>query len=278
MKHLPSAWLTEQAQRQRALFLMLDRHAEADLPAPLPAAAVQARLNLYQDSEAAPLAGLGPWLIEVADPHADWLHAWLEQPEHHWGWLASTARPDLPALLRHWRARILIHEQGRRVLYRFQDNRVIARHLAALEPAQRPRLLGPFDRCLAWDGQCWQTFDNPAPGSHPVGDAPWLNMPEPAAIAAAIRRHNLEEWLWQNHCAALCRLLHEQPLDAWLDQQLALADAWRWQGDDALKFLLAHRLHPERAAHAVWLPRDRDDPASHLARCRDFFSRLEATA
>src|SRR5690606_25828042 len=58
MKHLPSAWLTEQAQRQRALFLMLDRHAEADLPAPLPAAAVQARLNLYQDSEAAPLAGL----------------------------------------------------------------------------------------------------------------------------------------------------------------------------------------------------------------------------
>lgn len=278
MKHVALTWLTEQAQRQRTLYLILDRLTETDCPAPLPDALWQARLNLYQDSEAAELASLGPWLVEVPNPNADWLLAWLEQPEQNWGWLASTERTDQPALLRHWRERILIHEQGRQVLYRFQDNRVIARHLAALEPAQRPLLLGPFDSCLAWDGQRWRTFDNPAPGPHPTGDAPWLNVPEPAAIASAIRRHNLEEWLWQHHCEALCRLLHEQNLNAWMEQQLALAEAWGWQGDDAVKFLLAHRLHPERAAHPAWLPRDLEDPVAHLARCRKVFSPLEDTA
>lgn len=279
MNDIIGSWLAEQERRQRALFLILDRQAESQLPVSLPTTLLASRINLYRDSEAASLAELGPWLIGVPDPHADWLLAWLEQAEHHWGWLASAGRADPVPLLRHWRELILIREQGHRTLYRFQDNRVIARHLAALEPTtQRHLLLGPICSCLAWDGQQWRVFDNPNPGSHAPGNAPWLSVPEPEAIQTAIRRHNLEQWLWQEHCAALCRLLHEQDFATWLDRQLARAREWGWLDQDSQQFLLAHQLQPGLAEHPAWLPRDGETPAEHLARCRDFFIHPEVVA
>jgi hypothetical protein len=271
-------WLAEQGRQHRAVLLIFDRLAEPELPARLPAAsALPTCINLYQGSPAAPLAELGPWLVGVPDAQAPWLQAWLEQPEHHWGWLASVDRFDLPQLLRHWHERTLIEERGRRILYRYQDNRVIARHLHALEAEQRPLLLGPLASCLAWDGQAWQSFDNPAPGLYPVPpDAPWLNVPEPAPIALAIRRRNLEQWLWQNHCAALCRLLEEQEFAPWLEHQLTQASAWGWHADDSVKFLLAHQLHPEQSKHPAWTPLAGESPEAHLARCRQTFQETHA--
>lgn len=271
----PAHWLSEQQRLGRDLYLILDPLAEAELRASRPASGTS--LNLYEGSEVSHLAAIGPRLLGVEDAEADWLRAWLTQPERNWGWLLSAKPLDLQRLAGHWTQRSVVREQGRRVLYRFQDNRVIARHLQALEPEQRPLLLGPVASGLAWDGQRWQRFDNPAPGHYPVpGDAPWLQLPEPGAVAQAIRRHNLEQWLWQSHCAALCRLLEKRDLVSWLDEQLAQADTWGWHTNEAVKFLLAHQLQPAWAGHAAWSPREGELPEAHLARCRRTFSEAMA--
>ena len=261
-------WIADQLAQQRELLLVIDRLAEPDpVQALFNADLMQDYVNLYQDTELADLAEVGPWLVRLHNPDAELVQTLLDTPEDNWGWLASAAHIDLTTLAQHWRERMLIDEQEQRALYRFQDNRVIARHLAELGETQRPLLLGPLNSALCWDGQAWQSFHNPRPGLYPApAEKPWQELAEPEAVTQAILRHNLELWLWQNHCAATAQLAETQPLSGWLEAQLDQAKRWRWQSLESIQFLLRYQLDPALSAHPTWAPVENETPNAHFAR------------
>lgn len=275
MTNLPLDWLSAQTRKARNLVLVIDRMAEPDPIAQLfNADLMQDYINLYQGTEIADLADLGPWLVSLPAAHAPGVRSLLEEPERNWGWLASVEQIDLQTLAVHWRERMLIDEgDGQRSLYRFQDNRVIARHLTALSPAQLPMLLGPIASALVWDGQTWHDLDNPAPGLYPPPkESPWLHLAEPEDVTDAIQKHNLRLWLWQSHATALDSVIETQTLDAWLDERLAQAKAWQWHSAENLHFLLARHLDQKLVGHAAWLPQNGESAQAHFARCLQTFN------
>lgn len=275
MTNQPLDWLSAQVRKARSLVLIIDRMAEPDPVAQLfNADLMQDYVNLYQGTEIADLADLGPWLVSLPDAHASVVRSLLEEPGRNWGWLASIGQIDLQMLAAHWRERMLITEgDSQRSLYRFQDNRVIARHLTALSPEQRPTLLGPIASTLIWDGQTWQSLDNPAPGLYPTPhEPPWLHLPEPDDITEAIQKHNLKLWLWQNHATDLDSVIETQTLDIWLDERLAQAKAWQWHSIENLHFLLARHLDQKLVGHAAWLPLSDESTHAHFARCLQTFN------
>ncbi|TCD22484.1 DUF4123 domain-containing protein [Pseudomonas sp. IC_126] len=261
-------WLDEQQAQQRQLLLIIDSLAE---PSPIQELFVsdlmQDYINLYHGTEFADLADIGPWLVAVSASEVAQIQPMLDAPERNWGWLASADRIDLTALAQHWRERMQVDEKGQRSLYRFQDSRVIARHLAELAPAQQPLLLGPLNSALCWDGECWQCFDNARPGQYPAPfEAAWLTLPEPDTVVREIQRHNLTLWLWQNHSAATARLAETRVLSDWLDEQLDKAERWQWKPLEYLQFLLRYQLDPEFAENPAWKPEARESPESHFVR------------
>ncbi|MNF63534.1 hypothetical protein D3C84_452400 [compost metagenome] len=229
---------------------------------------MQDYVNLYQGTEFADMADVGPWLVRLHSPDAELIQTLLNTPESDWGWLASAEHIDLAILTQHWLERMLIDEQEQRALYRFQDNRVIARHLGELNETQRPLLLGPLNSALCWDGHAWQSIHNPRPGLYPAPfEKPWQELAEPEAVTQEILRHNLEQWLWQNHCAATAQLAETQPLSIWLDAQLDQAKSWRWQSSERIQFLLRYQLDPALAIHPVWAVLPGESPEMHFSRC-----------
>lgn len=261
-------WLTEQLAQQRELVLVIDSLAEPDpIKALFSADLMQDYVNLYQGTEFADMAEVGPWLVRLHNPDAELIQALLNTPERDWGWLASAEHIDLAALAQHWQERLLIDEQEQRALYRFQDNRVIARHLAQLSDTQRPLLLGPLHRALCWDGKAWQSINNPHPALYPAPfDKPWQELAEPEAVTQEVQRHNLELWLWQNHSAATAQLAETQPLSSWLDEQLGKAESWQWQSLERIQFLLRYQLDPALAIHLAWAPVENETADAHFAR------------
>jgi hypothetical protein len=268
MIEIAQGWIADQLAQQRELLLIVDRLAEPDpIKALFSADLMQDYANLYQGTEFADMADIGPWLVRLHNPDAALVQTLLNTPESDWGWLASVAHIDLAALSQHWRERMLIDEQEQRALYRFQDNRVIARHLAELDETQRPLLLGPLESALCWDGQAWQSIHNPRPGLYPAPfEKPWQELAEPEAVTQAILRHNLEQWLWQNHCAATAQLAESQPLGSWLDAQLGKAKNWRWQSLERIQFLLQYQLQPAFIDHSAWAVLEGETPDAHFAR------------
>jgi len=263
-------WLSKQQAQRRQLLLVIDSLAE---PAPLPrlfsADLVQSYANLYQGTEVDEMASVGPWLILVNELNLTQLRSLTDAPEHNWGWLASTEHADMATLTQHWQARLFADEQVQRSLYRFQDNRIVARHLSEMDASQRPLLLGPLASVLCWGGQDWQCFDNERPGEYPEPfDKPWLSIPEPEHVQRAVAHHNFGLWLWQNHTQATTRLAETQVLSDWLDHQLDKANDWHWHSEPQLHFLLRYQLDPELADHPAWLPAERETPDAHYSRVR----------
>lgn len=261
-------WLDEQQAQQRHLLLVIDSLAE-----PNPIQELFTRdlmrdyVNLYQGTEFADLADIGPWLVVLSVFEAADIQPLLDTPERNWGWLASVDRIDLSAITHHWRERMHVEEKGQRSLYRFHDNRVIARHLAELAPAQQPLLLGPLNSALCWDGERWQCFDNARPEHYPAPfEAAWLTLPEPDAVVRDVQRHNLTLWLWQNHSAATARLAETRVLSDWLDEQLDKAERWRWKPLEHIQFLLRYQLDPEFAERPAWKPEEGESPDAHFVR------------
>ncbi|MEL7560763.1 DUF4123 domain-containing protein [Stutzerimonas chloritidismutans] len=261
-------WLSEQQAQNRQLLLVIDSLAE---PAPLPrlfsADLVHSYANLYQGTEVAEMASVGPWLIVLNELNLTQLASLTDAPEQSWGWLASVEHADLAALTQHWQARIFSDEQGQRSLYRFQDNRIVARHLAELDASQRPLLLGPLTSALCWDDHNWQWFDNEQPGEYPEPfEKPWLSIPEPEHVRRAVTHHNLELWLWESHTHATTKLAETRVLSEWLDRQLDKAKEWHWHSEPQLQFLLRYQLEPALAEHPAWLPADQETPEAHYSR------------
>ncbi len=261
-------WLSEQQAQRRQLLLVVDTLAE---PAPLPGLfstdLVHSYANLYQGTEVDEMADIGPWLIMLNELNLTQLRSLTDAPEHNWGWLASVEHAEMAALTQHWQARMFADEQGHRSLYRFQDNRIIARHLAELDASQRPLLLGPLASALSWDGHDWQWFDNDRLGEYPEPfEKPWLSIPEPEQVQHAVTHHNLELWLWENHTHATTKLAETRVLSEWLDRQLDKAKGWRWYSEPQLHFLLRYKLDPALADHPAWLPADQETPEAHYSR------------
>jgi hypothetical protein len=261
-------WLSEQQAQSRPLLLVIDSLAE---PTPLPSLfstdLVHSYANLYQGTEVDEMAGAAPWLILLNGLNFTQLRSLTEAPEQNWGWLASVDHADMAALTQHWQARIFADEPGQRSLYRFQDNRIIARHLGELDASQRPLLLGPLASVLCWDGQDWQWFDNELPGEYREPfEKPWLSIPEPEQIQRAVAHHNLELWLWQTHTQATTRLAETQVVSDWLDHQLDKAKEWHWHSEPQLHFLLRYQLDPELADHPAWRPTAKETPEAHYSR------------
>ena len=271
-------WIADQLAQQRELLLIVDRLAEPDpIKALFSADLMQDYVNLYQGTEFADMEDVGPWLVRLHNPDAELMQTLLSTPEGDWGWLASAEHIDLAALAQHWRERMLLDEQEQRALYRFQDNRVIARHLAELSETQRPLLLGPLNSALCWDGQTWQSINNPRPGLYPAPfEKPWQVLAEPEAVTQEILRHNLEQWLWQNHSVATAQLAETQPLSSWLDTQLGKAKSWKWQSLERIQFLLQHQLHPALIEHSAWAVLANETPDAHFARCNRELTATEA--
>lgn len=261
-------WLAEQVAQQRELLLVIDRLAEPDpIKALFNADLMQNYVNIYQGTAFAEMADVGPWLVRLDTPDADLIQALFDAPESHWGWLASAALIDLAALTQHWHDRMSIDEQGQRSLYRFQDNRIVARHLGEMDDTQRPLLLGPLSSVLCWSGQAWQRFDNERPRQYREPfEKPWLFIPEPAQVQREVARHNLELWLWQTHTQATTRLAETQVLSEWLNHQLDKAREWNWHSEPQLQFLLRYQLDPAVADHPAWLPADQETPEAHYSR------------
>jgi len=268
MNDMIEHWLSEQQAQGRQLLLVIDSLAE---PAPLPrlfsADLVHSYANLYQGTEVAEMAEVGPWLVMLNEQNLMQLGSLTDAPEQNWGWLASVDHADMAALTQHWQARIFADEQGQRSLYRFQDNRIVARHLRKLNASQRPLLLGPLTSVFCWDGQDWQWFDNDRPGDYREPfDKPWLAIQEPEQVQRAVAHHNLEMWLWQNHTQATTRLAETRGVSGWLDHQLDKAKEWHWHSEPQLHFLLRYQLDPKLADHPAWLPAERETPEAHYSR------------
>jgi len=261
-------WLDDQRAQQRQLLLVIDALAEPNPVQELFAGdLMHDYVNLYHGTEFADLADIGPWLVALNEFEITRIQPLLDAPERNWGWLASADRVELPVLAQHWRERMHADEQGQRSLYRFQDNRVIARHLAELATPQQPLLLGPLASALCWDGERWRCFDNPRPGQYAAPfEAAWLALPEPDSVVREVHRHNLTLWLWQNHAAATARLAETRVLSDWLGEQLDKAGVWGWRSLEHLQFLLRYQLDPELADHPAWSPEERETREAHFAR------------
>lgn len=271
-------WLAEQRQMGRQLFLMIDGMADPDLIAALFAAdLMQEYVNLYQSTDLDELADVGPWLIKLPDGlQAPILDDLMNQPQRNWGWLASAKGVALDAYVQHWRGRMVIEERGARSIYRFQDNRVLAHHLAALPDVHLPLLLGPAEAVLCWHQGAWLRFVNPAPDRCTLPlDRPWLEVPEPGHVRNGAQRHNLQQWLWQQHTDAATRLACTEPFQTWLDQQLDAARHWGWETTEQFHFLLQHRLDPALASAPLWLVQDGETPDQHYQRCQQAIARLQ---
>lgn len=263
-------WLTEQQRAGRELFLVIDRLAEPDpIPELFRANLMDDYVNLYSGTEWDALADIGPWLIRIPAQHSvASTHLW-EAPEGNWGWLASASQLSLADLANHWRERLLIEGPSGKALYRFQDNRVMAHHLAALSAVQIPLLLGPLYAALCWAGDAWQITENTAPAHHAASQGrPWLDVPEPPHVTRSIQRKNAYDWLWTQHPQATTRLANARPLMEWLDSQLDTATEWGWEQSEQLEFLLTHQLDPELAHSSFWVAREGEAPDQHYQRCR----------
>ncbi len=266
---LPRQWMTEQRRLGHSLCLVLDSADEHEIRQSLLKALPYGQyLSVYRETPVAELADVGPFIFVLDNPDDSRLHELLKVPERNWGWFASLQHGDLLALAEHWRERLMIGTRPRQALYRFHDNRVLARAVEYLPVEAYPAYLGPAISVCYWQGQHWASTDNPAPGACPVPDEPlWLQTPVPERQSMEIRLANAHRYLLAEHVEAYARLAEQQDHEAWLSSQLALADAWGWSVPEQLAFLLTQSLKaPAYTLPEHWQVRPDENPIEHFER------------
>ncbi|MDI2590065.1 DUF4123 domain-containing protein [Pseudomonas sp. N3-W] len=280
MSDVLNNWLGEQAQHNRVLILALDILAEPNPVTSLYSAGLMHRsVQLYRRTPYADFAAISPWLTELHNPGAEAFRQLLSDPQRNWGWIGSMDKADLDALTQHWQARMVIDEDGERSLFRFQDNRVIARCLNNLNQNEYPLLLGPISSVLYWDEDQWKSADNAKPGVYAAPDpAPWLRTPESGEQARSILRDNLKRWLLTYHVEAAAELAETRVVSEWLEEQIDLMDQWQWQTPEQRELMLSRRLHPQCMADVAWEPLPGETPDLHFARCQRVFADSKAGA
>ncbi|QRK81697.1 DUF4123 domain-containing protein [Pseudomonas granadensis] len=279
MSDMLKNWIGEQSRLNRVLILAVDSLAEPNPVTPLYSAGVMQRsVQLYRRTEFAQFAAISPWLAELQNPSNEAFRKLLDEPQRNWGWIGSMDTADLESLTQHWIARMVIDEDGERSLFRFQDNRVMARCLANLKQTEWPLLLGPISSVLYWDRDQWRSADNSRPGMYPVPNpAPWLGTPESGDQARSILRDNLKRWLLTYHVDAAATLAETRVVSEWLEEQLDLLDAWDWRTEEQRQLMLSLRLSPQCASDIAWEPIPGETPELHFKRCQRVFSNPTGT-
>ncbi len=274
MSEVLNNWLGEQSRLNRVLILALDSLAEPNPVTSLYSAGIMQRsVQLYRRTEYAQFAAISPWLTELQNPGNDAFRKLLDEPQRNWGWIGSMDKADLDSLTQHWIARMVIDEDGERSLFRFQDNRVLARCLGNMKETEWPLLLGPISSVLYWDQDQWKSADNSRPGMYPMPNpAPWLQVPTPPERTREILRANLKRWLLVNHAETAAKLSEAQPILEWLEEQMDLLEGWRWSTPEQREFMLTLRLDPKNAKDMAWQPLPGETPEEHFERCERFFA------
>lgn len=278
MSEVLNNWLGEQSRLNRVLILALDSLAEPNPVTSLYSAGVMQRsVQLYRRTEFSKFAAISPWLTELQNPGNDAFRKLLDDPQRNWGWIGSMDKADLDSLTQHWIARMVIDEGGERSLFRFQDNRVLARCLDNMKETEWPLLLGPISSALYWDQDQWKSADNSRSGMYPVPNpAPWLRTPESGEQARSILRDNLKRWLLTYHVDTAAELAETRVVSEWLEEQLDLLDAWDWRTEEQRQLMLSLRLSPQCASDIAWEPIPGETPEVHFARCQRVFSNPKA--
>lgn len=263
----PWQWLAQQRAAGHDIAVLLEAGSEAGqrLMASVPDERWQL---LYQQTDAAYLADHGPACCLIGEAELPLLQPLLQAPGENWGWLASLAPGEMPVWVAHWRARLLLGQPPQQALYRFHDNRVLARGLA-LAQATLPAYLGQAISVCYWQGETWASADNPLPGAHPVPTHPvWLQAPPPA-VDGPIAVANAHRYLYSQHLEAYLKLAEQQPPLPWLQRQLQRGQRWGWHTQKQIEFLLVNSLRspgfelPEGCE--PWLG---ELPAAHMERLR----------
>jgi hypothetical protein len=267
MSDVLNNWIGEQSRLNRVLILALDSLAEPNPVTSLYSAGVMQRsVQLYRRTEFSKFAAISPWLTELQNPGNDAFRKLLDDPQRNWGWIGSMDKADLDSLTQHWIARIVIDEDGDRSLFRFQDNRVLARCLGNMEEIEWPLLLGPISSVLYWDQNQWKSADNSRPGMYPVPNpAPWLRTPESGEQARSILRDNLKRWLLTYHVDTAATLAETR------GEQMDLLEAWDWRTPEQREMMLSHRLSPACMTDVAWEPLPGETSQQHFDRCQRVF-------
>jgi hypothetical protein len=272
MNNVPVKWMASQLQLGHILCLVLDADAVPAFHQHL------LRLNMaeqyrsvYSATTVANLEAAGPFIFLIGDLDLSLLNDLIEGSVRDWGWLASIRDRDLEGLVRHWRERLLVGQRPQQALYRFHDNRVLARALAHLPESAYPEYLGPVISVCYWQGEYWATAENTAPGEYPVPDIPqWLDVPVPARQGRSILLANIGQYLLAEHSDDLARMPENLSPKVWLIEQLDLAERWGWQTPEQLHFLVVERL---REIHTPgiknWAPRPEEQAQAHFERLRE---------
>lgn len=270
-RSFPHRWLIEQQRLGHALCIVLDSENEH----PIRQTLLKSRrpdqyLSIYGQTLVAELGDAGPFVFSVERPGDEPINELLDRPDSHWGWLASLPEGGLPTLVGHWRERLIIGERPQQALYRFHDNRVLARALKNLPVEAYPAYLGPALSVCYWQGTGWASTRNPAPGIYPVPDSPlWLQVPATPQQAAQARLLNARRFLLAEHVQAFATLAEQQDPEVWLRATLDQAGAWHWQAPEQLEFLLTQGLQaPAHDLASYWQVRPAERPDEHFERVR----------
>ncbi|TFY91502.1 DUF4123 domain-containing protein [Pseudomonas nabeulensis] len=265
MDTLPCRWITQQQQAGRWLCLVLEGNHDARQSL-LEVRSLSQYRNLYAETVVSDMANAGPVILLLEQANEPALLNLLQTPDTNWGWLGSLPSADLTSVTRHWRDRLLVGPEGNPALYRFHDNRTLARALGHLELAHWPSYLGPLISVCYWHDGGWRQSDNPIPDEYPVPDpAPWLNTPNPHA--AAILHANILRYLLTEHSESLAALVEFQDPRVWLTQVLEQARAWQWRGSEQLEFLVVRRLEEATRGSVIrWQPVAGETSADHFER------------
>lgn len=270
---LPRQWMSEQRRLGHELCLVLDSQNERETrQSLLKSSAYEQYLSVYSGTAIASLSDNGPYLFTLDQPGDRRLDELLANPDRHWGWLASMEQGALRQLVEHWQERLLVGTRPHQALYRFHDNRVLARALQHLPVEAYPAYLGPAISVCYWNGEGWKTALNPAPYMHPVPAEPlWLSAPLPQPQTSEIRRLNAHRYLLAEHLDAYADLAEAHEPDTWLRDRLALAQAWGWVEPEQLALLLIQSLQaPEYTLSAHWEVRGNESPTEHFERVQQW--------
>lgn len=271
-----SQWLTE--QQGKTLYLILDSTAE---PNPIKtwfneqSTQINNVACLYKNTELAKLEEVSPWLIRIDEVEQNLLNPFTNHPEQNWGYLVSMDNQyTLQDLVNHWHDRMIVEEEPR-ALYRFQDNRIIIRHLSQLSEQQTPLLLGPISSVMTWNDEIkqWQTFTSNDPKLRPnPTNHPWLAIPEPDPIDKEMRQKNTMRWLLNNYSNSVY-VSNIYPMYEWVEESLDQTDQWQWPTKEQQHLYILQRLDKEQRDDPRWQPLPNEMPQAHYERCKALFNK-----
>lgn len=269
-------WITE--QKNKNIYLVLDTTAE---PNPIRALfnnqtpPISHMVCLYKNTELAMLEEVSPWFVLLDKTQHDLLKPFIDYPERNWGYLVSMDNQyTLQDLVSHWHDRMIIEEEPR-AIYRFQDNRIIIRHLSQLSEQQIPLLLGPISSVMAWNDEQkqWQKFINNDPKLRPnPKERPWLTISEPEFIDKEIRQKNTMRWLLNNYSNSVYAS-NIYPMYEWVEESLNQTDQWQWTTKEQQRLYILQRLDKEQRDDPGWQPLSNETPQTHYERCKAIFNK-----